>query len=165
MTRREAERLTHQTDTLIDLGFTRDEAEALRRISMTLRRWYELECGDSNEYGSWAIERDENGDGPPFMVRHHYGHGQHPDRTTRYKVADRERGALARLVRIVAARNARVLETADEWDTAHTRPTATGVAYYLQTDPRGAALYILRPGDVPDGGDPSSYYTRGICVY
>lgn len=32
----------------------RDDAKALRRISMTLRRWHELECGD----GSGHIERD-----------------------------------------------------------------------------------------------------------
>ena len=51
-------------------GVTLDEALALRRISMTLQRWHELECGDSNNYGSWAIERDDNGDGPPFMVYH-----------------------------------------------------------------------------------------------
>ena len=25
-----------------------DDAQALRRISMTLHRWHELECGDSN---------------------------------------------------------------------------------------------------------------------
>lgn len=35
----------------------------------------------------------------------------------------------------------------------------------VQTDPRGAALYILRPGDVSDGADVSSCYTRGICIY
>lgn len=60
MTRREAERLTHQADTLRALGFTYDEAEALRRISMTLHRWYEHECNGN-------IERDgENGDGKPY---------------------------------------------------------------------------------------------------
>jgi hypothetical protein len=36
---------------------------------------------------------------------------------------------------------------------------------YIQTDPRGAALYIIRPGDVPEGGDVNAYYSRGICVY
>jgi hypothetical protein len=36
---------------------------------------------------------------------------------------------------------------------------------YVQTDPRGAALYVLRPGDVPDGADVSAYYSRGIAVY
>lgn len=35
---------------------------------------------------------------------------------------------------------------------------------YFQTDPRGCALYLLRPGDVPDGADVSAYYSRGIAV-
>jgi hypothetical protein len=39
------------------------------------------------------------------------------------------------------------------------------VTPYIQTDPRGAALYILRPGDVPEGKDAGAYYNRGICVY
>lgn len=36
---------------------------------------------------------------------------------------------------------------------------------YVQTDPRGVSLYILRPGDVPEGKDSDAYYTRGICIY
>lgn len=36
---------------------------------------------------------------------------------------------------------------------------------YIQGDPRGAALYILRPGDVPYGEDVDAYYSRGIAVY
>ena len=45
------------------------------------------------------------------------------------------------------------------------RPAVVEVAAYIQGDPRGAALYILRPGDVPDGADAASYYNRGVCVY
>lgn len=36
---------------------------------------------------------------------------------------------------------------------------------YIQGDPRGAALYILRPGDVPEGADTDAYYSRGLAVY
>ena len=36
---------------------------------------------------------------------------------------------------------------------------------YIQTDPRGAALYIIRPGDIPEGQTVDSCYSRGICVY
>jgi hypothetical protein len=36
---------------------------------------------------------------------------------------------------------------------------------YIQGDPRGAALYILRPGDVPAGADVDAYYSCGIAVY
>lgn len=154
MNRREAERLTRQQDTLRALGFTQDEAESLRRISMTLQRWHELECGDGNGYGSWAIERDDNGDGPPFMVHHHYRHGDGNDTVSKTRVPDRETGAKKRLAAILKARNER------KPNQARYR-----LAAFIQTDPRGAALYIIRPGDVPEGGDVSACYSRGICVY
>lgn len=161
MTKREALRQTEQENRLLSLGFTRGEADQLRRISMTLHRWYELECGDSNQYGDWAIERDDNGDGKPFMVRHIYTHDGHGGaRTVRTPIADRERGAIRRLQAILHARNYRVLAGTPVEDE-HT----VLVRYYLQTDPRGASLYIIRPGDVPDGKDVESYYNRGICVY
>ena len=35
---------------------------------------------------------------------------------------------------------------------------------YVQCDPRAAALYIVRPDDVPPGGTLDSYYSRGVCV-
>ena len=38
-------------------GFSYEDACALRRISMTLHRWHELECGDANNYASWSIVR------------------------------------------------------------------------------------------------------------
>lgn len=157
MTRKEAERLTRQADTLRSLGFTQDEAEALRRISMTLHRWHELECGDSNEYGSWSIERDDDGNGKPFMVRHHYRHSNKANDTTRTPIADKEKGALKRLQAIMLERNKRNLQ-------ANVK-AGGGLSGYIQGDPRGAALYIIRPGDVPTGADVSCYYSRGICVY
>lgn len=40
---------------LVGLGITTEDAEKLRRISHTLRRWFELECGD----GHGHIERIE----------------------------------------------------------------------------------------------------------
>ena len=42
---------------------------------------------------------------------------------------------------------------------------ADKLTFYIQSDPRGAALYIIRPGDVPEGADVASCYNRGICVY
>jgi hypothetical protein len=36
---------------------------------------------------------------------------------------------------------------------------------YVQGDPRGASLYVLRPDDVPAGKDAESYYNRGIAIY
>jgi hypothetical protein len=143
MTKREALRQTAQENTLLGLGFTLAEAEALRRISMTLHRWYELECGTDNG----CIERDET-------TNKAYWLNSHTMRRT--PIADREAGAIKRLKAIIDARN-------DRRDAFH--HPADRLSYYLQTDPRGAVLYILRPGDVPEGADVSGYYNRGICVY
>lgn len=111
---------------------------------MTLHRWHELECGASNEWGSWSIERDDNGDGPPFMVHHHYVHGHGKDTVTRTRIADREAGARKRLAKIMEG--------------------YPKLRAYVQTDPRGASLYILRPGDVPEGEKEESWYSRGVAV-
>ncbi len=161
MTRKEAMRQTHQQNVLLSLGFTVTEAESLRRISMTLRRWFERECGDSNEYGSWAIERDDNGDGKPYMVHHHYRHGRGADYTTRTPIADRETGARRRLAAILGQRNGRPCMVNGQMRATDGQKLSA----YIQTDPRGAALYILRPGDIPEGCEPMAYYSRGICVY
>ena len=133
MTRKEAIRQTHQEDTLRALGFTSEEAEQLRRISMTLRRWFEHECNGD-------IQRDEQTDKP-------YCHYGHDDR--RYPVADRETGARKRLERIVRDRNARCSDR---------------VQTYVQGDPRGCALYILRPQDLLSGHAIDSIYNRGIAI-
>jgi hypothetical protein len=143
MTRKEAERLTRQADSLRSLGFTSEEAEQLRRISMTLHRWHELECG--NDHG--CIEREE-ATNKPFWSSSHVPH--------RRAIADRETGALKRLDKIISERNKRAVKPGS---------SKTALGYYIQTDPRGAALYIIRPDDVPVGADVSAYYNRGICVY
>jgi hypothetical protein len=162
MTRKEAERLAKQAATLQALGFTSEEAEQLRRISMTLHRWYELECGD----GNGCIERDETTGKPYFLYASQ--HGYVSDGHRRSYIADRETGAKRRLAAILKARNERYTEipASDPRGPAHVRLDANGaLSAYIQTDPRGAALYILRPGDVPNGADVSAYYSRGICVY
>jgi hypothetical protein len=140
MTRKETERLTHQENVLLSLGFTSEEAEQLRRISMTLHRWHELECGTDGG----CIERDET-TGKAYWLN--------SNTMRRSPVADREKGALKRLAAIIARVNVQ-------------RAGKVGrLEAYIQTDPRGAALYIIRPGDVPQGEDVSAYYNRGICVY
>lgn len=63
----------------------------------------------------------------------------------RYPTQDRETGALKRLAKIMAR-----------------YPALTP---YVQGDPRGAALYILKPGDVPEGASADSHYSRGVAVY
>jgi len=53
-------------------------AVCLNWWAVTLHRWFELECGDSNDYQSWCLVRGSknNGvfthddDGKPHMERH-----------------------------------------------------------------------------------------------
>lgn len=117
---------------IVHTGISFDDAWALRRISMTLHRWHEMECGIDNG----CIERDEGTD-KTYWLNAMSG--------KRYATPDRERGALRRLAGIMAA--------------------YPSLSAYVQGDPRGAALYILRAGDVPDGANVDSYYSRGVAVY
>lgn len=105
----------------LGVKITNAQANTLRRAEKTLQRWGELECGDGNNYGSWAIERDENGEGAPYMVHHHYMHGKGKDYTTRRRIADREAGALARVAEVCSE---------------------LGLSWFHQTDPRGCALFV-----------------------
>lgn len=117
--------------TLLGIGVAYDDAIALRRISMQLHRWHEMECG--TEGG--RIERDEK-TGKTYWLNSHT--------MRRMAYPDKETGALKRLAEAIAR-----------------YPTLTS---YVQGDPRGCALYVLRPGDVPKGCDPGAYYSRGIAV-
>jgi hypothetical protein len=135
---------------LVSAGITREHANALRRIALVLQRWHEGARGLDDGASSYVIVRGRmegklfhyDDDGAPFIERHHH-HG--PVKPTYERVADRERGALKRLKAIMAR--------------------YPGFASYVQTDPCGAPLYILRPGDLPEGGDPGAYYNRGLAVY
>lgn len=164
MTRREAietERMLERLEDLLqqhvsgDSGNCRPDAESLRRISMTLHRWHELECGIDGgciergylqrkhpsvrvaEGDRYTFESDEAG--APYWADHN------GERTRYHKIPDREAGALKRLAAIMAR--------------------YPSLASYVQGDPRGCALYILRPGDVPAGESPDAYYSRGLAVH
>ena len=144
---------------LQELGITYDDCWSLRRISMTLHRWHEGECGDSNAYGAWCIvrgrqERTDDGqrqfvhdpDGDSYIKHHTYNHGHAPDRTSHEKIPDRERGARKRLDKIMSK-----------------YPDLTS---YIQGDPRGCALHILRKADIPKDREASDVYSsRGIAVF
>lgn len=141
---------------LINIGISYQDAAQLRRIAMTLHRWHELECGDGNEYASWSIVRGratrevlaggsvrrgfeyaEDGEGgAPYLEQHFHQGDAKPSYT---RIADRENGAKRRLKRIMAS--------------------YPGLWAYIQTDPRGAALYV-GPGELVDHN-----YTRGVAVY
>jgi hypothetical protein len=107
---------------------------------MTLHRWHELECGNSNDYGtSYCLNRDEE-TGKVFM-EYHYNDG----RTSIRSYPDKEKGALRRISEVLQGKE-------------------NIAGFYQQGDPRGCALYILRKGDIPEGKDIAAYYTRGIAV-
>lgn len=118
-------------------GITPADALALRRISMTLHRWHEMECGD--ERGR-AIERDEKTGKPYVTYEGPRGYGR-----SRYAVPDREKGAHKRLASVMAR--------------------YPDFVAYIQGDPRGASLYLVKKTDVPPGENIDAYYTRGIAVY
>lgn len=126
------------TERLSKLGITYEDAQTLRRIARTLQRWFELECGDSNDYMSWAIERDESTD-KPYMVRYPY-----TGTSYRTPIPDRENGARKRLAKLMEKYPALIP--------------------YIQTDPRGASVYILTVEDV-QGVDLDRVYTRGVALY
>jgi hypothetical protein len=134
--------MRYNFDRLLNVGVSFEDAAALRRISMTLHRWHELECGDGNDYASWCITRgkktggefeyDDNG--KPYLERHAHT----SNKPTYTLLADRERGALKRLAAIMA-----------------NYPKLTA---YVQGDPRGCALYI---------GEKltDTNYSNGIAVH
>ena len=126
-------------DRLRSAGISLDDALKLRRIAMTLHVWSEQECGNSDNYKSWCIVRDDETD-KPFMEVHPYD-----GKSYRYRINDRERGAKKRLAKIMSR-----------------YPDLTA---YIQGDPRGAPLYIIRKGDVPAGERVDAYYNRGLAVY
>ncbi len=131
------------TERLTRLGVTYNDAQKLRRISLTLRRWFELECGDDNDYASWSIERDEQTDKPYMVCSPHKGE------SWRCPIADRETGARKRLAVILS-----------KYPSLHA---------YIQTDPRGAALYLLTAEQVAWNGGTveqlDAIYSRGVAVY
>ena len=84
------------------------------------------------------IERDEE-TGKPFFVSEYKGN------VYRTAIADREKGALKRLSAIMSK--------------------YPKLSYYIQSDCRGASVYIIRQGDIPDGKTVDAYYPNGIAVY
>lgn len=126
----ETNALQHRIFTRTNISLSFDDANTLRRAQITLHRWAEQECGDGNDYMSWAIERDES-TGLPYRVVY-----PHKGETRRYRVADREAGALRRVKAICAAH---------------------GLHFFHQTDPRGCALYVSNQ-PLTD-----SAYTNGVA--
>jgi hypothetical protein len=126
-----ARRHFHFYHTAIQLKFNLDEADQLLSIERTLHRWAEDECNGD-------ITREEATD-KPFR---HYGRGTSGPMQT-VAIPDREKGALARLARVMARH--------------------PDLVAYHQGDPRGCALYVLRKADV-EGKDLNAHYSSGWAV-
>jgi hypothetical protein len=115
-------------------GLTEDDAIAVRRIALTLRRWFELECGSDQG----CIERDEK-TGIPYFWRHNHRYLDPHDPRARQRIPDREAEAQKRLDKLMAA-------------YPHLRA-------FIQTDPRGGTIYLCKPEEATD-----SLYTRGVFI-
>lgn len=122
-------------DRAMSCGLTYAHAVAVRRIALTLRRWYELECNGE-------IQRDEVTNKPYWVSE--WGARWTTGKRCRRLIPDREQGALKRMNAIMAH--------------------YPDLRAYLQTDPRGGTLYVIRPGDVPEGKEVGAYYNRGVFV-
>lgn len=124
---------------LASLGINSIGAARLLKAERALQRWGEAECGNSNDWASWHIERDE-ATGKPFSVTiPHRGDGK----ARRHPVRDMERAA-------------------KRWAECVASPL--GLVWFHQGDPRGCALYVGRKEDL--GGLPiEQAYTRlvGVC--
>jgi len=108
------------------------QANALRRAEKVLLRWSAQECGNSDKYKSWAIERDEMTDKPFICIYPYQGESR------RYPIADREKGALARVAAVCKA---------------------AGLYFYHQGDPRGVSLYVSN-AEMTD----SNYSSVGVAI-
>jgi len=132
MTKSEYEQRARMESNLAREGFTAEEIAKLRRASMTLHRWHEMECGSD----SGCVERDET-TGKTYWLNSMNGR--------RNPIPDRETPARARVASIIAARNERA-KVATYNDRAAKR--ATTCAACIQTDQRRCALLILTPYDI-----------------
>jgi hypothetical protein len=110
-----------------------EDVNTLRRAEKTLRNWFEEECGNGDDYKSWSIERDPETDIPYRVIHPHSG------KSYSTKIPDREKGARSR-VGDVCQRN--------------------GLSFYVQTDPRGGALYVAR-----EPLNDQNYSSRGVGMY
>lgn len=131
-----------KTDRVVELsrlGISADDITALGRIAGTLHRWAEQECGDGNNYASWAIVRDDETNIPYREIHPHTG------KSYRTRIADRETGALKRLAAIMAR--------------------YPDLIAYHQGDPRGASLYIISRAEIGDRNPDSYYSSYGTAVY
>lgn len=148
MTKRHAQDLEAMFARLARLGISRVDAEALRRISMTLRAWHELECNEDIVRGKIGTAGGfvHDDDGQTFVARHGFTPRPGGTGSVRYfRIPDRETGARKRLATVMA----RYPE----------------LVAYVQTDPRGCALHVMRKDALGDSKPDEVYNSRGVAVF
>jgi hypothetical protein len=143
MTKREQQVMQWRLDSLRRAGIESEDLQPLRRISMTLNRWHELECGTGNDRVTESVERDETTDKPYKRIQYMGAGNKWIDR--RYPIADKEKGAIKRL---------------DVF-----RAKYSVLVFYVQGDPRGCALYAVPVASIGEGEHIESIYNRGIAIY
>lgn len=99
------------------LEISLDNVWIFRRKAMTLHNWFEKECGDSNNFASWCIERDPQTD-KPFLVTY-----PNSGKTHQHAIPDMEKGARKAIAKLC---------------------TELGLFFFIQTDCRGLSLYLSR---------------------
>lgn len=124
------------------VGFSAEETETLLKAERALHRWHELECGTGDDRVSISVERDEESGKPFRRVQYMGAGGKWIDR--KESCRDMEKAARKRIASVLDGK--------------------AGLSAYVQGDPRGCALYILRAGDVPEGQNADCCYSRGIAV-
>jgi hypothetical protein len=129
-------------DMMSRVGFTTSETETLLKAERALQRWHEMECGTGDDRVSVSVERDEESGKPFRRVQYMGAGGKWIDR--KEPCRDMEKVAMKRVAGVLEGK--------------------AGLSAYIQGDPRGCALYILRSGDVPEGKEPCQYYNRGVAV-
>lgn len=132
---------------LVDEGIPFVDACDLRKVAMTLQKWHEKSCGWEDGGTSFCITRGKKvGDSFEYDEEGEPHVESHPLRGGVYykKIADKERGALARLKIILNAYK--------------------NFVAFVQQDPRGAPLYIIHKDKLRER-DIETCYSDGIAVY
>lgn len=142
------ERNPNNTPALMALGLTHDDAQKLRRLEKRLHRWHELECGVEGPGGmTLCVERDDETN-KTYFRRMGWVQGRYFDE--RSPVRDDEPVMRKRMDSILRGYH--------------------DLVPFVQTDPRGCALYIIPLAAVKEaqarGQDASYIYSsRGVAVY
>ena len=127
------------------LGFSYDEAKAIRRIEIVLRRW-------SKAASLGKIRRDTLNK-TPFRLQVKEPIPAH----LWYPIADREAGALRRLRGIVSARNRRANAECETGAPDH-------VLFHHRPHPTECNLFLLTRAQLGDA-DISTAVERGLAVF